>query len=72
MEGFKNLNVSIKLLTDSLSELYTKSKYKNLFDFAVISLKSDSVLTDDFNVILKQNATIYCETADNLVIFKPE
>ena len=49
MQGFKKLNVSIKLLTDSLTELYSKSKYKSLFDYVVLSLKSDSVLTNEFN-----------------------
>lgn len=72
MEGFKKLNVSIKLLTNPISELYPKAKYHQLFDYVVISLKSDSILTTEFNTILKPNAKIYCETADNLVIFKPE
>lgn len=72
MEGFKKLNVSIKLLTNPISDLYSKAKYHNLFDHVVISLKSDSILTSEFNTILKPDAKIYCETADNLVIFKPE
>ena len=72
MEGFKKLNVSIKLLTNPISDLYKLPKYHQMFDHVVISLKSDAVVTPEFNVLLKPQAKIYCETADNLVIFKPE
>jgi hypothetical protein len=73
MEGLKKLNVSIKLLSGSVSDLFTKSKYKGLFDIVVLSLKSDGVLTDEaINVLLNENATIYCECGDNLVVLKDQ
>jgi len=56
MEGFKKLNLSIKLLTNPISDLYPKAKYHNMFDHVVISLKSDSILTTEFNTLLKPGA----------------
>lgn len=52
MEGFKKIKLSIKLLTGNLAELYPKAKYYKLFDYVVISLKSDSILTPEFNTLL--------------------
>ena len=72
LEGFKKLNISLKFITGDLTDLYIKSKYKGLFDLVVMSLKSDSVLTEEFKVLLNEGSKIYCESADNVVILKDE
>lgn len=72
MEGLRKLNVSFKLLNGSLTDLYTKSKYKGLFDIVVFSLKTDSVMQPEFNVLLNSGATIFCECADTCVIVKDD
>jgi len=64
LPGLKKLNVSFKLMTGPLADLYTKSKYQGLFDIVVLSLKSDSVIQEEFNVLLKPNATIFCECGE--------
>lgn len=48
LPGLKKLNISFKLLTGPISDLYSKSKYQHHFDIAVLSLKSDSVITPEF------------------------
>mgnify|MGYP000503925665 CR=1 FL=1 len=40
LKGFKQCNVKFHLLTDSIDKLYTKSKYKDLFDIGVLSIHS--------------------------------
>lgn len=37
LNGFKLLNIQIYLLSDDLDKLFTKQKYKDLFDIGVLS-----------------------------------
>jgi len=37
LNGFKMLNLQIHLLSDDLDKIFTKQKYKNLFDIGVLS-----------------------------------
>lgn len=40
LDGYTHLNVKIHLLSDDLSKLYTRQKYKDLFDIGVLSTTS--------------------------------
>ena len=49
LNGFKLLNVQIHLLSDDLEKLYTKQKYKNLFDIGVLSTASANYIGKEGN-----------------------
>jgi len=72
LAGFKQANVKIHLLTDELEKIYTKQKYADLFDIAVLSIHSANKISDEMNAILKNKAKIHVETCDNLCVLKKE
>ncbi len=72
LPAFDKLKVSIKLLNGPLDGMYHKSAYKGRFDVALLGLKADNIINEDFKVLMKENGKIYLETADNLVLFKKE
>ena len=65
-------NVKFHLLTDSIDKLYTKSKYKELFDIGVLSIHSANKIDADFTNMFKEGAKVHIETADNIVIMNKE
>lgn len=60
------------MLTDSIDKLYTKSKYKDLFDIGVLSIHSANSIDTDLTGIFKDGAKIHIESADNIVIMKKD
>ena len=72
LKGFKQCNVKFHLLTDSIDKLYTKSKYKDLFDIGVLSIHSANKIDPELMTLFKDGAKIHIESADNIVIIKKE
>lgn len=72
LQGFKRANVKIHLLSDDLSKLYTKSKYSDLFDIAVLSVQSSNKIAEDFNYLFKKGAFVFVETSDMIVPLRKE
>ncbi len=71
--AFIQLNVQIHLLAEpDLKSLKTKSKFKGLFDLAVLSVNSANYIGEDFSTLFKDKAKVYCETADYLIALKAE
>jgi hypothetical protein len=68
LKGFTQANVKIHLLTDSIDKLYTKSKYKDLFDIGVLSIHSSNKIDTDFLSLFKEGAKLHIESADMIVI----
>ena len=56
------------LLTDSIDKLYTKAKYKDLFDIGVLSIHSANKIDTELMTLFKDGAKIHIESADNIVI----
>lgn len=52
LEGFKRLNVKFHLLTGKISNLYKKSKYKNLFNIVVFSMRCADRVNKEFNQLM--------------------
>ena len=72
LEGFRQANVHIHLVTYDFEKLFTKSKFHNLFDIGVLSIHSDNQIKPEFNILFKDKAKILAETGDCLIVFKPE
>jgi len=72
LPAFEVANVKIHLLTDSLDKLYSKSKYKDLFDIGVMSIHSANKIDPELMVLFKDKAKLHVETADYIVIMKKE
>ena len=72
LKGFVQCNVKFHLLTDSIDKLYTKSKYKDLFDIGVLSIHSANKINPEFMTLFKDGAKMHIESADNIVIMKKE
>lgn len=64
--------MKIHLLSGNLEKLYTKKKFKNLFDIGVLSVNSANQITREFSCLFKDQAKVHCETADYMVILKKE
>jgi hypothetical protein len=60
------------LAEPDLTVLRTKSRYQGLFDLGVLSLQSINSVGPEFSELFKDGARSYCETADKLVLLKPE
>ena len=63
-------NVKFHLLTDPIDKLFTKSKYKDLFDIGVLSIHSANKINPELMTIFKDNAKIHIESADYIVIMR--
>ena len=68
LNGFKQANVKFHLLTDTIDKLYTKSKYKELFDIGVLSIHSANRIDNELMTLFKDGSKLHIETADNIVI----
>ena len=67
MTGFKRINARFVLLNDKdITKLNTKSRFKNLFDLAVLSITSVDRISEEFSKLLKDKAPVHCESADHL------
>lgn len=72
LEALKLANVKIHLLSGSLDKLYTKKKFTNLFDIGVLSINSANMIKRDLSILFKDHAKVHVESADFIVIMKPE
>lgn len=72
LDGFSQANVKIHLLSGKLEKLYDKKKYRHLFDIGVLSVNSANSIAQDLSVLFKDQAKVHCETADDMVILKPD
>ena len=72
LDGFAQANVKFHLLSGSLEKLQTKKKYAGLFDIGVLSVNSANQITKGISTLFKDGASVHCETADYMVILKPE
>lgn len=71
LNGLKLLNVQIHLLSDDLDKIFTKAKYKDLFDIGVLSTHSANYVGKEgngINAIFKSDAKVHIETVDQLCI----
>lgn len=70
LHGFKQANVKIHLLSDSLEKIFDKQKYEGLFDVGVLSVYSANIIggDKDINKIFKRKAIVHVESADFIVI----
>jgi dynein assembly factor 3, axonemal len=68
LKGMEFANVKFHLLTDSIDKLYTKSKYKDLFDIGVLSIHSANKIDSEFLGLFKDGAKLHVESADYIVI----
>jgi histidinol phosphatase-like PHP family hydrolase len=64
--------VKFHLLSGSLEKLYLKKKYSNLFDIGVLSIHSANNIKTDLNILFKHGAAVHVESADYMIIFKPD
>ena len=55
-----------------LNLLKTKQKFRGLFDGGVLSINSAALIGDDFSLLFKDKARVYCETGDFLIGLKKE
>jgi len=73
LAGFEQLNVKFHLVSDDLSEMFKKKKYRNLFDIGVFSLHSaSSIDKPELTNMFKKDATVHVETSDQLVILSKD
>jgi len=72
LDGFKQLGVKIHLLSGSIDKLYTKKKFHGLFDIGVLSVHSANRISKEFTTLFKDSARVHCESADYLLVLKPE
>merc|ERR1712159_276634 len=70
LKGFTMGNIKVHLLSDDLQKLYTKAKYRDLFDIGILSMHSS--ISEDMNVLFKKKAKIHVETVDNLCSISKE
>jgi len=64
--------VKIHFLSGNLEKLYQKKKYAKLFDIGVLSVASANHISRDLSVLFKDQSRIHCETADYMILLKPE
>ena len=73
LRGFSDCKVKIHLLADQdIKQLSTKRKYKGLFDVGVVSVHSADKISPELTTIFKDKAKVHCETADFVIVMKPE
>jgi len=73
LAGFKALNVHFHLLAEpDLPTLKLKSKYRGLFDLAVMSINSANKINEDFSELFVDGAPVHVESSDFLICLKPE
>jgi hypothetical protein len=72
LPGFSMANVKIHFLSDDIEKLYTKQKYRDLFDIGVLSIHSNNKISKELNCMFKKGAHVHVETADMLVPLSKE
>ena len=73
LKGFKDTKVKIHLLgTQDLRTLNSRRKFQGLFDIGVMSLHSADKISPDLTKMFKDKARVHCESADYLIVMKPE
>ena len=55
-----------------LTTLSTKRKYQGLFDVGVLSVHSADKISPELTRLFKDKAKVHCESADFLIVMKPE
>ena len=59
-------------MSGSVDKMYPKKKYNELFDIGVLSIHSANNIKPEMNVLFKHGSSIHVETADDMVMFKPD
>merc|ERR1711957_123089 len=73
LKGLKQANVHFHLMADNdLKQLKTKKRYQCLFDGGILSVNSCSYISEEFSMLFRDKAKVYCETGDFLIGLKPE
>lgn len=73
LRGLLETKVKIHLLGDQdLRTLSTKRKYQALFDIGVLSVHSADKISPELTMLFKDKARVHCESADYLIVMKPE
>lgn len=57
---------------NDLKQLKTKKRYQCLFDGGILSVNSCSYISEEFSMLFRDKAKVYCETGDFLIGLKPE
>lgn len=57
---------------NDLRTLSTKRKYQGLFDIGVMSIHSADKISPELTKLFKDKARVHCESADFLIVMKPE
>lgn len=65
-------NIRINLLSGSVEKLLLKKKFQGKFDIGVLSIHSANMISPEFSSLFKQGSKIHVETADYMVLLKPE
>ena len=60
------------LAEPDLTTLSSKRKYQGLFDVGVMSVHSADKISPELTRLFKDKAKVHCETADFLIVMKPE
>lgn len=60
-------------MSDDIDKIFSKQKYSELFDIAVLSINSaNNIDKEGFNNIFKNGSYVHIETADNLAVLRKE
>jgi hypothetical protein len=62
----------INLLSGNLEKLYLKKKFHGKFDIGVLSIHSANYMSKEMSVLFKEGAKVHVESADYMVLLKPE
>ena len=60
------------MLSGDLKSLKTKSKFRGLFDIGVLSITSENYISPELTELFRHEAKVHCESADYIIIMKPE
>ena len=60
-------------MSDDIDKIFSKQKYSELFDIAVLSINSaNNIDKEGFINIFKNGSYVHIETADNLAVLRKE
>ena len=73
LKGFRDTKVKIHLLgTQDMRTLNSRRKFQGLFDIGVMSVHSANMISPELTKMFKDKARVHCESADFLIVMKPE
>lgn len=73
LRGLRDTKVKFHFLAEpDIKTLATKRKFQGLFDIGVMSVHSADKITPELTSLFKDNARVHCESADFLIVMKPE